>query len=153
DLGSRNANRYLLDRLGCDLSFDHTESYFAEALDYHIGLLQGYCGQPEQMAEHISRSRTMPSLEDDQLFSDHVNLSRMARAHQEAAMARGMPPILIACMPRAASATLAHTIAQLLDMPVLRLSIGRFPDYYLAPPWLDAFQQGGAITQDHFGAS
>src|SRR5262249_28509747 len=130
---SREANRYLMRRLGWDLSFDFNEQYFAEALYYHLGLLNAYTGQPEQMAHYISRSQTMPSQDDDQLFSDHVNLSHVIRAHQEMAIKKGMPSILIACMPRSASATLTHTVAHLLDIPVIHLSIGRFPHHYLAP--------------------
>jgi hypothetical protein len=152
-LGSRAANQFLLDRLGYDFSREHGESYFAEAFDYHLGLLYGHLGQPERMATHIGSSHTMPSMDDDQLFSDHVNVSHALRARQQAAIQRGMPPILAACMPRSASATLTHTIARLLDLPVLHLSIGWFPDYYLAPSWVDAFLQGGAITQDHFSPS
>jgi hypothetical protein len=65
---------------------------------------------------------------------------------------RGLPPILIACMPRSASATLTHTLGGVLDIPVMHLSAGRFPDCFLVPAWLDVFLEGGAITQDHFGA-
>jgi hypothetical protein len=41
----------------------------------------------------------------------------------------------------------------LFDIPVPHLSIGDFPNYYLAPSWLDMFLEGGAISQDHFGAT
>jgi hypothetical protein len=35
----------------------------------------------------------------------------------------------------------------------MHVSVGNFPQYFLAPLWLDMFLEGGAITQDHFGAS
>jgi hypothetical protein len=53
-------------------------------------------------------------------------------------------------MPRSASATLTHSLAKLLNVPVVRTSIGAFPDYYFAPSWLGMFLEGGAVSQDHF---
>src|SRR5262249_43584553 len=35
----------------------------------------------------------------------------------------------------------------------MHVSAGQFPDYFLVPSWLDMFLEGGAITQDHFGAN
>ena len=87
------------------------------------------------------------------LFSDQVNLSHILRDRQLAAMKRGLPPILIACMPRSASATLTYTLARALDIPVLHISAGSFPNHYLVPSWLNMFLEGGAITQDHFAAN
>jgi hypothetical protein len=148
--GSRNAVDYLLRELGFDLTLDRDEQYFAEALSFHLGLLEAFSGRPEAMSEHIQRSRTMPGPEDEHLFSDHVAISIVTREHQLAAISRGLPAILFACMPRSASATLTHSLAKLLDVPVLHTSLGVFPDYFIAPSWLDMFLEGGALTQDHF---
>ena len=150
--GSRAANEFLLDQIGTHCSWDNDESYFMESLHYHLGLLHAYAAGPEKMARHLQLSRTMPTGEDDQLFSDHVNVSHVMRTHQLAGIDRGLPPILIACMPRSASATLTHTLGGVLDVPVMHLSAGGFPDRFLVPTWLDVFLAGGAITQDHFGA-
>jgi hypothetical protein len=152
-LGSRLANDFLIDQIGIEGSVDNNEPYFAEAVHYHLGLLQAYAGDPIKMAAQLRLSRTMPSGEDDQIYSDHVNVSHALRARQDDAVARGLPPILIACMPRSASATLTHTLARALAIPVMHVSVGRFPDYFIAPSWLDMFLEGGAITQDHFAAS
>lgn len=148
--GSLRAVCYLLDKLSVEITLDRNEAYCAEALNFHLGLLEGYSGRPETMADHIRLSGTMPGPEDEHLFSDHVAISMVAREHQLDAITRGMPAILIACMPRSASATLTYSLANLLDVPVLHISIGQFPDYYIAPSWLDVFLQGGAVTQDHF---
>jgi hypothetical protein len=151
--GSRHANNFLMDHIGTHGSLNYNESYFAEALHYHLGLLHAHARDPEQMANHMRLSRSMPTGEDDALFSDQVNVAHMLRRRQAAAVEHGLPPILIACMPRSASATLTHTLARALDCPVMHLSAGRFPDYYLVPSWLDMFLEGGAITQDHFAAN
>jgi hypothetical protein len=148
--GNRRAVSYLLDQIGVEMSVDRDEAYCAEALNFHLGLLDGYSGRPKAMADHIRLSRTMPSPEDDRLFSDHVAICMVAREHQLDAIKRGMPALLFACMPRSASATLTHSLANLFDVPVLHTAIGTFPDHFVAPTWFDYFREGGAITQDHF---
>jgi hypothetical protein len=149
--GNRVANEFLIKEIGTGASEARNESYFAEAFHYLLGLLHAHAGEPEKMSARLSLSRTTPGANDDQLFSDHVNESRALRAHQLQGVARGLPPILMACMPRSASTSLAHSLARAIGVPVLHLSAGRFPDYFLVPSWLDMFLEGGAITQDHFG--
>ena len=148
--GSLQAVSYLIGKLGIEMSVDRNESYFAEAFNFHLGLLEAYSGQPEAMAEHIRLSRTMPSPEDDRIFADHVAICLVTREHQLDAIARKLPAILFGCMPRSGSATLTQSIAKLLDVPIMHTSIGVFPDYFIAPSWLDMFLEGGALTQDHF---
>jgi hypothetical protein len=148
--GSLRAVSYLLDKLSVEVTLDRDEAYCAEALNFHLGLLEGYSGRPEAMAEHIRLSGTTPSPQDEHLFSDHVAICLVTREHQLDAIARNMPALLFSCMPRSASATLTYSLANLLDVPILHTSIGMFPDYYIAPAWLDVFLQGGAVTQDHF---
>ncbi len=151
--GSRAANDFLIGRLGIHGSPDNNEPYFAEALHFHLGLLYAHAQDPERMATHLRLSCSMPTGDDDELFSDHLNMARVLRLRQTAAVKRGIPPILIACMPRSASATLTHTLGRALDCPVMHLSAGQFPGYFLVPSWLDMFLEGGAITQDHFAAN
>ena len=151
--GSRRANDFVLSHIGIRGSLDNGESYFTEAMHYHLGLLHAHAGNPTEMAPHLTQSHTMPTGESDLLFSDQVNLSHVLRDRQLAAMKRGLPPILIACMPRSASATLTYTLARALDIPVLHISAGSFPNHFLVPSWLDMFLEGGAITQDHFAAN
>ena len=151
--GSRAANDFVLNQIGIHGSPDNGDSYFAEAMHYHLGLLHAHAGNPTEMAPHLTQSHTMPTGESDLLFSDHVNLSYVLRDRQLAAIKRGVPPILIACMPRSASATLTYTLARAVDIPVLHISAGSFPDRYLVPSWLNMFLEGGAITQDHFAAN
>jgi hypothetical protein len=150
-LGSRDAVEYLIDHFKIETSDDLNESYYAEALAYHLGLLFAQARDPERMAEQISLSHTMPGHDDALLFSDHVEASHALDAHRRRAIRRKMPPLLFTCMPRSASATLTHSLGQVFDIPVLHLAVGCFPDLYIAPSWLDMFLEGGAITQDHFG--
>ncbi len=151
--GSRVANDFVLNQIGIRGSLDNGDGYFTDAMHYHLGLLHAHAGNPTEMAPHLTQSHTMPTGESDLLFSDHVNLSYALRDRQLAAMKRGLPPILIACMPRSASATLTYTLARAVDIPVLHISAGSFPNRFLVPSWLNMFLEGGAITQDHFVAN
>jgi hypothetical protein len=151
--GSRAANDFVLNQIGIRGSPDNGDGYFVDATHYHLGLLHAHAGNPTEMAPHLTQSHTMPTGESDLLFSDHVNLSYVLRDRQLAAMKRGLPPILIACMPRSASATLTYTLARAVDIPVLHISAGSFPNRFLVPSWLNMFLEGGAITQDHFAAN
>jgi hypothetical protein len=151
--GSRQANDFVLNHIGIRGSLDNDQGYFTEALHYHLGLLHAHAADPVEMAQQLRQSHTMPTGESDLLFSDQVNLSHVLRDRQLAAMKRGLPPILIACMPRSASATLTYTLARALDIPVLHISAGSFPNHFLVPSWLNMFLEGGAITQDHFAAN
>jgi hypothetical protein len=151
--GSRQANDFVLNHIGVRGSLDNDQGYFTEALHYHLGLLYAHAADPVEMAQQLRQSHTMPTGESDLLFSDQVNLSHVLRDRQLAAVRRGLPPILIACMPRSASATLTYTLARALDIPVLHISAGSFPNHFLVPSWLNMFLEGGAITQDHFAAN
>ena len=151
--GSRQANDFVLNHIGIRGSLDNDQGYFTEALHYHLGLLHAHAADPVEMAQRLRQSHTMPTGESDLLFSDQVNLSHVLRERQRPAMKRGLPPILIACMPRSASATLTYTLARALDIPVLHISAGSFPHRFLVPSWLNMFLEGGAITQDHFAAN
>lgn len=149
--GSRDATEHLVKQLGIGTVRERDQSYFTEALHYHLGLLYGHAGEPALMADHLARSRTMPGPYDAALFSDHVTSSHFTNQHQLRAIRRGLPTILLACMPRSASGMLVHTLAHVFDIPVLHLSVGRFPDFLFVPSWLDMFLEGGAINHDHFG--
>lgn len=64
-----------------------------------------------------------------------------------------MPSLLIASMPRSASASLVSTLSETLGMPVLRVSAGRFPRWMIVKEWLNNLTAGGAVLHDHFGAN
>lgn len=151
--GNRVANQQLLDSIGLTLLPENNDAYYAEALDYHLGLIHGFLGDPEKAAQHFEQSRTLPGCGGDLVFSEHLAHSSSIAELQTEAVDRGMPPILLASMPRSASATLTQTVASTLRIAVPRVSAGRFPNYFLVPVWLRRFLCGGAITHDHFSAS
>jgi len=54
--------------------------------------------------------------------------------------------------PGARKLQILQTLATMLDAPLMRISCGRFPNFYLVPRWLNSFSPGGAVLHDHFGA-
>jgi hypothetical protein len=151
--GNRAGNQTIIDAIGVLVRLERDESYCDEALNYHLGLLYAHLGDPDTAAYYLERSCAHPGTGGNQLFSDHQYESLALRRHQEQAKERSIPSILIASMPRSASASLIQTIAETLDIPVMRASCGRFPDFSLVPQWFDSASSGGAILHDHFGAS
>jgi hypothetical protein len=152
-LGYRAGNQLIIDKIGLDAQFFLDEGYWREALDYHLGLLYAHVGEPEKAAYHFDRSDTHPSTGGHQVFSDHQRESLELRRRQLRASERGIPSLAIAAMPRSASASLTQTLATMLDAPLMRVSCGSFPKFYLVPRWLNSFSPGGAVLHDHFGAT
>lgn len=151
--GSRLANQFLMDGVGLIVNSTLNESYHAQALDYHLGLVYAHLNQPELAVEHIARSTVLPGTGGNPIFSEHVAESLRLHADQSSAAARGIPSILIASMPRSGSVSLTQSIAASLGVAVMRVSVGAFPNYLLVPRWVDAFSPGGAVAHDHFSAS
>ncbi len=152
-VGNRAANDTLIKLVGVNVSITRDELYCQEALDYHLGLVYAHIGDVERSALHLERSNTLPTAGGNLLFSDHMRDSLDLFRRQQEARERGIPSILIASMPRSASATLTQTIAGMLNIPVMRVSVGDFPHYAVIARWLNSFSPGGAVTHDHFGAS
>ena len=150
--GNRAANQVLFDKIGLNIWDALDEGYCAEALEYHLGLLYAHIGEPEEAAAHMARSGTFAGAGGYRIFSDHQSVALELRRQQEAALQRGIPSLTIASMPRSASASLTQTLATALDIPIMRVSCGRYPNFYLIPRWLDEFSRGGAVLHDHFGA-
>jgi hypothetical protein len=150
--GNRAGNQAIINKIGVDARFVRDEGYWAEALDYHLGLLYGHVGDPQAAALHFERSQTHPASGGDQIFSDHQRDSLGLRRRQETAMERGIPSFVVASMPRSGSASLTQTLANLLAAPIMRVSCGHFPYFYLVPGWLNSFSRGGAVLHDHFAA-
>lgn len=128
------------------------ENYFQAALDYYLGQAYAAARQPERAIELIDRSGVLPASGGPVIFETHVAWSVRLSEQMMAARERGLPSLLIASMPRAASASLTQSIAALLDAPVMRVTIGADP-YYVVPRWLNHVSPGGAVLHDHFDAS
>lgn len=150
--GHRAANQALLEAVGLRMLITRNDDYYRQALDYHLGLLYAYLGEPDRAAEYFEKSGTLAHGGGFLPFSDAVTQALALHEMQTQAALRGMPPIFIACMPRSASASLTQTISTTLDIPAVRVSTGDFPYYYIVPRWLRCLP-GGAVTHDHFGAS
>ena len=150
---NRLAAEFLVGSIGVRVSETRNEAYLQDAVNYLCAQLSACAEMPRQAAEYIAASHVLPGSGGDALFHDAVaNGVALARAQDEA-IARGVPALVLACMPRAASAALTHTLAKITGAPLFRVSLGRFPNYGLVPVWLQRFLRGGGVLHDHFGAS
>ena len=150
---NRLAVEFLVDTVGVAVTSTRNEAYFADALNYMCAHIFAHANMPKEAAAAMAAAQVLPGSGGDALFHDAV-AEGVALAHaQDKAIAHGAPAIVLASMPRAASAALTQTLAEITHCPVFRVSLGWFPNYWLVPVWLRRFLRGGGILHDHFGAS
>jgi hypothetical protein len=128
------------------------ESYYRLALNYSLALVYAHLDEPAAAAEHLERSGILPFDGGDLIFSEAQGRGLDLAEEQEASLERQAPTVFLASMPRAASAALTSTISEQFQCPIMRASVGRFPNYYLMPFWVRRLSRGGCVLHDHFGA-
>ncbi len=154
DQRNRDACKLFVDHIGLTPLPVFNESYYADVLNYNLGLLAAHMGRPLEAVQYMNSSNTLPSDGGDVLFSEHVSKSAILFDQKEKCRKEGFPSILIASLPKSASASISSAFSQILQMPVYRLSIGKSQSgFALVPNWLNVFMNGGGVTHDHFEAS
>ena len=154
DQRNRDACKLFVDQIGLMPFPAFNESYYADVLNYNLGLLAAHMGHPLEAVQYMNSSNTLPSDGGDVLFSEHVSKSAILFDQKEKCKKEGFPSILIASLPKSASASVSSAFSQICQMPVYRLSIGKFQSgFALVPNWLNVFMNGGGVTHDHFEAS
>src|SRR5689334_1027371 len=148
-----SAVAFLIKQMGVRPSNTRNEAYYGEVLDYLCGNLFAHANMPAEAAAAIEASNVLPYAGGDVPYHDAARDGVAIGLAQDEAIERGAPAIMLASMPRAASAALTQTLAKITGAPIVRISIGAFPDYWLVPVWLNRFLRGGAILHDHFSAS
>jgi hypothetical protein len=151
--GNRASVEFIVKHIGVRVTNTRNDSYFAEAGNYLCAHLFAHADMPEEAAQAIAASNVLPFSGGDALCHDAVAESIGLAHMQDDAICRGAPSVILASMPRAASAALTQTLAQNTGAPIVRASIGEFPNSWLMPSWLRRVARGGAILHDHFGAS
>lgn len=104
--GNRAGNQMIIDQIGLETRLERDDGYWREALNYHLGILYAHVGEPERAAYHFDQSDTHPSDGGNRVFSDHQRSSLELRRRQELAKERGIPSLVVASLPRSASASL-----------------------------------------------
>lgn len=66
------------------------------------------------------------------------------------ARVRGIPAIMLTCLPKSASEFLSYTIADVLEAPVVRGTIGGPMRGVLVEEWVKEIVRGGCVLHDHF---
>lgn len=149
---NREAVSFLMQAVGLRTLLTRNESYYELALNYSLALVQAYSNKPEAAAEHLELSGILPFDGGDLIFSDAHDRGLDLAAKQEASLEKHVPCVFLASMPRATSAALTSTISEQFGCPVMRASMGGFPNYYLMPSWVRRISRGGCVLHDHFGA-
>lgn len=88
----------------------------------------------------------------DFLPYDLKQATRLANWRRTNASLRGQPGLLINSLPKSASAFLSHTLTELLEVPILRVSLGNGLGRLVVDQWAREVVDGGAVTHEHFPA-
>jgi hypothetical protein len=86
------------------------------------------------------------------LYHDRLALSERLAAQQQRAIFVGKPAIFFTALQKSASAFLSVCMSEILEVPVLRASIG-LPDGLVIGRWAEQIARGGAITHEHYPGS
>jgi hypothetical protein len=148
---NREAARFLMESISLGPLHTRNDSYFAEAVDYMMALLHAHLDEPEAAGDFMRRSNVLPFDGGAVIFSEAVTRALQLSERQEEGLRRHAPAVFLSSMPRSASAALASTIAELFECPIMRASIGGFPDNYLVPFWVNRLSRGACVLHDHFG--
>jgi hypothetical protein len=89
---------------------------------------------------------------DLQLYEHYLQTASRAEIRRLEAQARGVPGVMLSCMPKSASEFLCYTLADLLDVPIVRATIGNPLEGVILERWMREIARGGCIMHDHFGA-
>lgn len=86
------------------------------------------------------------------LYHDRLAIAERLAAHQDCAISAGKPAILFTALPKSASAFVSNSIAQILDVPVFRASVGGIVSGWVVRKWAAQINRGGATTHEHYPA-
>lgn len=150
---NRDATGFLMRTVGLRPLPTRNEDYYGLALNYSLALTYAFLDEPEAASEHLERSGILPYDGGDLIFSEAQRCGLEIAGEQEASLESKVPAIFLASMPRSASAALSSTVSQHFGCPIVRASLGRFPNYYLVPFWVRRLSRGGCVLHDHFGAA
>ena len=129
----------------------YNNDYYKLVTHYQQAMILSSLGKYSEAAQCMNETGAMSAGDrQDHLFSDHQAHALSLRAKQMTAIEAGKPGFLITALPRSASAFLSYAIADILDVPVLRASMGSFPHHTVVKNWAYNIGQGGCVTHDHF---
>jgi len=151
--GNRAADAFFINHIGIHPSELFNDSYYADVVNYNLGMLMAHSGRAEEASELLSKTGLLPGPGGNMLFSDHQKESLALYEKQQAAAKRGMASIIITSLPKSGSASLTQSLSELMGSPIMRLSTGRMPNYALIQSWANRFSSGGLLTHDHFSAT
>ena len=119
---NRNACELYANKIGVRPLPIYNESYYQDQVNYNLALLLAHMGNPNEATQFMEQSKVFPADGGKLQFSDHNSRASFLFDQKERCKKK-ISAILIASLPKSASATIAGAFQQILDMPVIRLSI------------------------------
>jgi hypothetical protein len=95
----------------------------------------------------------LPGDHAGQRYDQYLLSSSLIATARRRPLLTGVPGILITSLPRSASEFLTYSLAEVLQCPVVRVTIGDPLLGPILPAWLKEMLRGGCVTHDHFAAT
>ncbi len=126
---------------------------YERAAHYHLALISHWAHRFDDARRFMELSG-LPAGGDFGLllYHDRLAIGERLAAYQERAISAGKPAILFTALPKSASAFVSNSIAQILDVPVFRISVGGIVSGWVVPRWAAQVLRGGATTHEHYPA-
>lgn len=135
------------------LSFPVGDDYLRSKLVYLMATFYSRRHEFEKakkFADEITYSASIDGA--DLLPYDIAQSSRSAFYRQSHAIRKNAPGALIVSLQKSASAYLSQSISHVLEVPILRSSIGEGAHSLVVSKWASQIAMGGAVTHEHFRA-
>jgi tetratricopeptide (TPR) repeat protein len=92
----------------------------------------------------------VPGGYDHQQYDKYLFTSSRVELKRLQARARGIPSILVTCLPKSGSEYLCYTLSDVLTAPVVRATIGSPFGGRIFDEWVVEIARGGCVLHDHF---
>jgi len=130
---------------------DSPNHVWRQVAHYNLAIVLGWARRFEEARQHMELSELPAGGDHDfMLYCTRLAIGQQLLERQAHAIAAGAPSIMIASLPKSASAFLSNSLARLLDVPVLRASFGNSDQGCVVESWARQIVQGGAVTHEHY---
>jgi hypothetical protein len=128
-------------RSGVDRELSYTfASIFSSVEDANAGEYINGLGLP------------VPGDYENQTYNNYLLTASKVEMQRIKARGRGVPSIMLTCLPKSASEFLCSTLSDILGAPIVRGTVGAPSHGVLVKDWMLEITQGGCVPHDHFSA-
>jgi hypothetical protein len=141
----------ILNASGVSQAFPLPDDYIKNISAYYMACFCCRICDLSKASEYAESFNSYASIDGtDMLPFDILHVSTMARYEQIHAIRQNKSGAMIISLPKAASAFLSQSVSEVIEVPILRSSIGEGLNSVVHTRWSNQIAEGGAITHEHY---